>query len=78
MAELIVPPSLREAHRSGLAKYLATGEGRVLGRRLELTAMRSNGEEFPVELAITRISGKGNPLFTGHLRDIMEISSSWS
>ena len=72
MAELIVPPALREAHRSGLARYLATGEGRVLGHRLELTAVRSNGEEFPVELAITRISGKGNAIFTGHLRDITD------
>ena len=72
MAELIVPPALREAHRTGLARYLATGEGRVLGHRLELTGMRSNGEEFPVELAITRISGKGNPVFTGHLRDITD------
>ena len=72
MAELIVPPALREAHRSGMARYLATGEGRVLGRRLELTAMRSDGVEFPVELAITRIPGKGLPFFTGHLRDITE------
>ena len=72
MAELIVPPALRDAHRRGLARYLATGEGRVLGRRLELTAVRSNGEEFPVELAITRIAGKGNPIFTGHLRDITD------
>ena len=66
----IVPPALRAAHRSGLARYLATGEARVLGQRVELTAVRSNGEEFPVELAITRIAGKGKPLFTGHLRDI--------
>ena len=72
MAELIVPPALRDEHRSGFARYLATGEGRVLGRRLELTAVRSNGEEFPVELAITRISGKGKPIFTGHLRDITD------
>ena len=72
MAELIVPPALRDAHRKGLARYLATREGVVLGRRLELTAVRSNGEEFPVELAITRIPGKGDPLFTGHLRDITD------
>ena len=70
MAELIVPPALRASHRSGLARYLATGEARILGQRIELTAVRSNGEEFPVELAITRIAGKGKPLFTGHLRDI--------
>ena len=72
MGALLVPPALREAHRSGLARYLATGEARVLGRRLELTAMRSDGTEFPVELAITRIPGEGPPLFTGHLRDITD------
>ena len=70
MAEVIVPPGLRDAHRAGLARYIATGEGRVLGHRLELTAVRSSGEEFPVELAITRIASKGSPVFTGHLRDI--------
>jgi PAS domain S-box-containing protein len=72
MGELIVPPSLRERHRSGMARYLATGEAAVLNRRLELTGMRSDGTEFPVELAITRIPGKGNPLFTGYLRDITD------
>ena len=55
-----------------MVRYLATGEGPVLNRRLELTAMRSDGTEFPVELAITRIPGKGNPLFTGYLRDITD------
>lgn len=72
MAELIVPPALRDAHRGGLARYLATGKAHVLGHRLELTAVRSDGEEFPVELAITRIASKGSPIFTGHLRDITE------
>jgi PAS domain S-box-containing protein len=70
MGDLIVPPSLRESHRKGFARYLATGEARVLNRRIELTAMRADGTELPVELAITRISGKGQPMFTGYLRDI--------
>ena len=43
LADLIVPPALREEHRRGLERYLATGEGRVLGRRLELTAVRKGG-----------------------------------
>jgi PAS domain S-box-containing protein len=70
MGELIVPPSLREAHRRGLARYLQTGEGRVLGRRIEITAMRADGSEFPVELAIIPISTEGPPEFTAHIRDI--------
>jgi diguanylate cyclase (GGDEF)-like protein/PAS domain S-box-containing protein len=71
LAELIVPERLREAHREGLARYLATGESGVLGRRVEMPAVRSDGEEFPVELAVTRVHGEP-PLFAGHMRDITE------
>jgi PAS domain S-box-containing protein len=70
MAELIVPPALREAHRRGLARFLESRRGLVLDRRLELTGMRSDGSEFPVELTITRIALPGPPTFTGYLRDI--------
>jgi PAS domain S-box-containing protein len=76
LADVIVPPSLREQHRQGFARYLATGETRVLGRRLELTAVRADGCEFPVELAITRIPLDGPPSFTGYLRDITERKQS--
>ena len=72
MVESIIPPSLRERHRHGMAHYLATGEGPVLGRRLELTALRADGTEFPVELSITRIGSEDPPTFTGFLRDITE------
>jgi PAS domain S-box-containing protein len=69
MAELIVPPRLREAHRAGLARYLATGEARVLGKRVETKAQRADGTEFPVELAITRVDIPGPALFTAQIRD---------
>jgi PAS domain S-box-containing protein len=72
LAEFIIPPSLRESHRTGMAHYLATGEGPVLDKRLELPALRADGTEFPVELAITRISTASPPLFTAYLRDITE------
>jgi PAS domain S-box-containing protein len=72
MADLIVPPSLRERHRRGLARFLATEQPRVLDRRLEITGMRSDGSEFPVELTITRIDVDGGPQFTGYLRDITD------
>jgi PAS domain S-box-containing protein len=72
LADVIIPPSLREQHRRGLARYLATGEARVLGKRVEMTATRADGSEFPVELAITRITLDGPPSFTGYLRDITE------
>jgi PAS domain S-box-containing protein len=69
---LLIPPRFREAHRKGLAHYLATGEGPVLGRRIEISAMRSDQSEFPVELAVSRIELGGPPLFTATLRDITE------
>jgi PAS domain S-box-containing protein len=72
MADVIIPPSLREKHRQGFARYLATGEARVLGKRIEMTAVRADGSEFPVELAITRIPLEGPPSFTGYVRDITE------
>jgi PAS domain S-box-containing protein len=72
LADVIIPESQRENHRQGFSRYLSTGEAHVLGRRLELTAMRANGSEFPVELAITRIPISGPPSFTGYLRDITE------
>jgi PAS domain S-box-containing protein len=70
MAELIIPPSLRDAHRNGLRRFVETGEERVLGQRLELTAMRADRSEFPVELAITRVGEGSDTTFTGYLRDI--------
>jgi PAS domain S-box-containing protein len=76
LSDVIVPPSLREKHRRGFARYLASGEARVLGRRLEMTALRADGSEFPVELAITRIPLEGPPSFTGYLRDVTERKQS--
>ncbi len=72
LAEVIIPPALREQHRRGFSRYLATGEARVLGRRIEMTAIRADGSEFPVELAIIRTPLDGPPSFTGFLRDITE------
>lgn len=72
MAELIVPPSHREQHYRGLAHYLATGEGPVLRQRLEMPALRADGTEFPIELAITAIRQDGPPLFTAYVRDLTE------
>lgn len=72
LADLIIPPALRDPHRRGLAHYLATGEGPILNRRLDLTAVRADGHEFPVELTVTCIALDGPPLFTAYLRDISE------
>ena len=62
LAELIVPERLRGAHRDGMARYLATSEPRVLGRRIETEAMRADGSELPVELAITQVERRPPPV----------------
>jgi PAS domain S-box-containing protein len=72
MPDLIIPPRYRQRHRDGLARYLATGASQILGRRIELMAMRGDGSEFPVELAITATTLNGAPQFTAFLRDITE------
>jgi PAS domain S-box-containing protein len=70
--DLIAPASNEELARKGLARYLQTGRGRLLGQRLELTAIRANGADFPVELTITHIAGEDQMLFTSFIRDITE------
>ena len=72
LAEIIIPPALRERHRQGLARYLSTGEGSILGKRIEMIALRAGGVEFPVELSITLVKTEGPQIFTGFIRDITE------
>ena len=69
MAELIVPPSLRERHSAAFARFVKTREGSMLGRRVELTGMRADGSEFPVELALSQVEAEP-VLICGALRDI--------
>src|SRR5215471_4082350 len=75
MADLIIPERYREAHRNGLRRYLESGKGKVLGKRIELSGLRKNGEEFPVELSISPIQDHENILFIGFLRDNTESNA---
>jgi len=72
LADLIIPPALRGVHRRGMARYFATGKGPMLNRRIESRALRADGTEFPVEIAITPILLETGTLFTAYLRDISE------
>ena len=72
LASLIIPPDQRERHRKGLQHYLETGEGPVLGQRLEVKALRADGAEILVELAITALRRENEPVFTAYLRDITD------
>jgi PAS domain S-box-containing protein len=70
LAELLIPADRREPHRRGLARYLATGESRMLDSRVQVSALRADGSEFPIELAIRRIAGEGPPSFLAYGSDL--------
>ena len=70
VAEIIIPAAMRDAHRRGMRRYLATGETSLLDKRVEVTAMRRDGSEFPVELTITHVKLRQQSVFSASLRDI--------
>ena len=72
MASLIIPETLREAHRSALRRVVEGAEPRLLGQRLELTALRADGSEFPIELSIAAVESEDRhrARFTGFVRDV--------
>jgi PAS domain S-box-containing protein len=70
LAELLIPSALREKHRVGLARYLASGAGLFIDRRVETTGRHADGHEFPIEVSITRVPGADPPMFTGFVRDL--------
>jgi PAS domain S-box-containing protein len=72
LSTTIIPPRYREGHERGLRHFLATGEGPVLNKRIEIAALHSDGREFPVELAITPIRLGDSLFFTAFVRDITE------
>ena len=72
LAQTIIPPRYREAHARGIGRFLATGEGRVLGRRLELTALDRDGREFPIEMTISPLETTTGYAFYAFLHDITE------
>jgi PAS domain S-box-containing protein len=72
LADLIIPPTLREKHKEGLHHYVTTGESRIFGRLVEVDGQRADGSLVPVELAIAEVRMPKGRLFTGILRDVSE------
>jgi PAS domain S-box-containing protein len=72
LAELIIPPDLRDAHEAGLARHRHGRSGTMLGRRLEMPALKRDGSAFDVELVIAQADAGGQPEFIGFLRDVTE------
>ncbi|MGK2928062.1 MAG: PAS domain S-box protein, partial [Acidimicrobiales bacterium] len=73
LAELIIPEAERDAHRNGIRHYRATGEGPLIGRRVEMQPIRADGSSFPAEVTIMAVATAGTPLFTGFVRDLTEV-----
>jgi PAS domain S-box-containing protein len=72
LASLIVPPSHRERHQAGLSRFLRTGESTILGTRFETEALRRDGKQFRVEVAVTALPRRNGYLFNGFIRDMTE------
>ena len=72
LGEMIIPESRRDAHKAGLERYLRTGHRRMLGRRLELDALRRDGREIKAELSITGLRRRDGIVFNGFVRDLTE------
>ncbi len=72
LAEILIPPELRERHREGFTRFLETGRPAILGKHLEVEALRADGERLPIELTVTQVQMPGETLFTGFIRDLTE------
>ena len=73
MTDLIVPPEHRDAHDAGMARLNQTGEPKLVGQgRIEITALRKSGEEFPVEISIGQAEDDRGPIYIAYLRDITQ------
>ncbi len=72
LSQVIIPPEHREAHERGMEHYFRTGQGPVLNRRIEITALRKDGEIFPIELSITPITKGTQVEFYAFIRDISD------
>ncbi len=76
LSETIIPHAFKKAHEEGMKNFHATGEGPVLNKRIEITAIRKGGEEFAIELTIFPIEHDETHYFTAFVRDITELKES--
>ncbi|TKB70949.1 MAG: PAS domain S-box protein, partial [Nitrospira sp.] len=72
LSETIIPERHQHAHERGLSHYLATGTGPILNKRIEVTALRRDGTECLVEIAVTPLPTSGGEAFSASIRDITE------
>ena len=70
LSALIILPGLRESHSGGMLRFLESGEGTIIGKRTEFTAMRKDASEFPVELSVTQFRRDDQLFFSAFVRNI--------
>ncbi len=69
---VLMPEFMRKLHEAGFRRYLATGQRHLNWQGTELTGLRKNGQEFPVEVSFGEMISNGHKVFTGFIRDISE------
>jgi PAS domain S-box-containing protein len=72
VSEVMIPERFRPAHDAGVARLQGGGEGRVLGKRLEMHALRADGSEFPMEMVLWRTAAGGAVFYTASIADVSE------
>ena len=72
MSETIIPMKYRSSHETGLRRFFETGQGSIVNRRIEITALRRDGSEFPVELTVTPLESGHTWSFSAFIRDISD------
>jgi PAS domain S-box-containing protein/putative nucleotidyltransferase with HDIG domain len=72
VSDTIIPPQLRKAHERGLARFLVSGEKKIIGSRIKLTAMRADRSIFPAEMEVISINPQSTQVFIAYIRDISE------
>ncbi len=73
VSEKLIPAPLRQAHENELAHFFATGKGNIIGRRIEVTAMRADQSTFTAEMEVVSVNPETAPAFFAYIRDISEM-----
>lgn len=72
LSELIIPTQFRDAHTSGMARFLSTGENEILNQQIEISGLHRDGHSFPVEISVSETKVDESYIFTGIIRDITQ------
>jgi len=72
VGDVIVPPRMRDAHEGGMARLGAGGAPQIMGRRVQMPALRADGSEFPVEMVLFRTELGGAVHYTASMTDVTE------